>query len=51
MLDILVNYLLNKFKKSADRLSFLKKSALSSKRFLNLAAVRLEDITLAPDIF
>ena len=24
---------------------------LSSKRFLNLAAVRLEDITLAPDIF
>ena len=32
-------------------LSFFKKSVLSSKRFLNLAAVRLEDITLAPDIF
>lgn len=47
----LLNDLLNKFKKSADRLSFLKKSALSSKRFLNLAAVRLEDIALAPDIF
>lgn len=43
--------MLNKSKKSADRLSFLKKSALSSKRFLNLAAVRLEDIPLAPDIF
>ena len=43
--------MLNKSKKSADHLSFLKKSVLSSKRFLNLAAVRLEHITLAPDIF